>query len=757
MINENNNSVKTSVDELDSWPINQLLNALKQQPQNVSPNQLNQQMNSGGRRSVNSNSSSSSLVNSTSTNNLELDLKQPKNSNSPTNFSSSFSSNRNSPTNPQQALFSLNGNNSNGTNLLLNNQNSLLNPSNLVNSANNLNNSLSNATNHQQSASNSSSSSFPNRTRIRTSFDPEHELPKLHRWFSESQHPTRQQIQEYVRILNNLESRRGRKPLDVNNVVYWFKNARAAAKRNPGGSKIGNGQSPQQAINGSTLNSNSLNDQLSANELMLAQFNQNQQHQLMNQLQLLNQHRQSNSNIADLLSSGASKNALKNLMLKNAGLIDDELLNCEQEEDEQQMINDFGQQSRDSEDEDNQNEDTDQTFSNFSQTLDLSVKQQSIGGGNNLKRRKIDTSTFDECEEQDEKDSMDGSTSPINQLSSINKRNQEFNRNSTNLNSNKQRFSLNKQLNTLKSFSQQSNQQQQQRHLILDQDTNKDDNQQASLVNSDGELDEENQESEGELDEKDYYASVLNAGRNSIGQLAQNLIGNNNLAANLINSNYLQQTMSDLFMNRLFTGQPGNAAAAAALANSGILNSAAGLIAASSAANLNPNNVVANAAHPLSALNNASASSAFGNNNLLLNNPHSPDDAVRRIRRSRTFIDPITEVPRLEQWFSQSTHPSHSQIVCYTDELNKLPYRQKFPKLEPKNIQFWFKNRRAKFKRVQNPTAIHNVSNQANSGQTNNNSSTTSQSNSQSDSPTPPNDSLLCMNGNREFVGRLVH
>lgn len=69
------------------------------------------------------------------------------------------------------------------------------------------------------------------KTRMRTSFDPELELPKLQRWFSENQHPTRQQIQQYVRELNSLESRRGRKPLDVNNVVYWFKNARAAQKR----------------------------------------------------------------------------------------------------------------------------------------------------------------------------------------------------------------------------------------------------------------------------------------------------------------------------------------------------------------------------------------------------------------------------------------------------------------------------------------------------------------------------------------------
>lgn len=76
------------------------------------------------------------------------------------------------------------------------------------------------------------SSPMPNsRTRIRTSFDPEMELPKLHKWFAENRHPSRSQVQEYVKELNALDSRRGRKPLDVNNVVYWFKNARAAHKR----------------------------------------------------------------------------------------------------------------------------------------------------------------------------------------------------------------------------------------------------------------------------------------------------------------------------------------------------------------------------------------------------------------------------------------------------------------------------------------------------------------------------------------------
>lgn len=83
---------------------------------------------------------------------------------------------------------------------------------------------------HHHSSSLSSSNNN-SRTRIRTSFDPELELPKLHKWFAENRHPSRSQVQEYVRELNALESRKGRKPLDVNNVVYWFKNARAAHKR----------------------------------------------------------------------------------------------------------------------------------------------------------------------------------------------------------------------------------------------------------------------------------------------------------------------------------------------------------------------------------------------------------------------------------------------------------------------------------------------------------------------------------------------
>lgn len=37
---------------------------------------------------------------------------------------------------------------------------------------------------------------LPPRVRMRTTFDPEQELPRLQRWFSENQHPTRFQVKE---------------------------------------------------------------------------------------------------------------------------------------------------------------------------------------------------------------------------------------------------------------------------------------------------------------------------------------------------------------------------------------------------------------------------------------------------------------------------------------------------------------------------------------------------------------------------------
>ncbi|XP_013402132.1 uncharacterized protein LOC106167804 [Lingula anatina] len=78
----------------------------------------------------------------------------------------------------------------------------------------------------------------------------------------------------------------------------------------------------------------------------------------------------------------------------------------------------------------------------------------------------------------------------------------------------------------------------------------------------------------------------------------------------------------------------------------------------------------------------------------------SPTVTIEKRQRTRVFIDPITEIPRLESWFLLDTHPSMYEMEKYCDILNSSEYRQKFPKLNVRNVQLWFKNHRAKVKRL---------------------------------------------------------
>ena len=80
--------------------------------------------------------------------------------------------------------------------------------------------------NFEDSSTAKTQANFDTKPRMRICFDPEHEIPKLQSWFAENNHPSRLQVEEYVTILNSLESRKGKKPLDINNVIYWFKNTR---------------------------------------------------------------------------------------------------------------------------------------------------------------------------------------------------------------------------------------------------------------------------------------------------------------------------------------------------------------------------------------------------------------------------------------------------------------------------------------------------------------------------------------------------
>lgn len=707
------------------------------------------------------------------------------------------------------------------------------------------------------------------RTRIRTSFDPELELPKLHRWFNENQHPSRPQIQQYVKELNSLDSRRGRKPLDVNNVVYWFKNARAAHKRYE--LKLMNGSigpsgsmNMSQSMLNTTASNNSSNSihhnnhsnsgasaaaaamaatSLDSNSQLLQlnrrlSLQRQQQQQLLGQLHLLNQQHlvaaaggagaaasnliglqaangcsldqllRNGASAVQALNGGSSKSEQDDEDLMENDTADDETdevcadagslrkasksqladddqrslgsldgsgsdravsqnapnhPNSLRREHSQSFQNESRADSRGEQDEDESECDSGRQSSPFAeQTLDLSVKA-------NARKRRLQ-------EDHDDRSSLIGRSSPLSPASFQLSKKQVSNSLLG------QSLLLNEPTvaGGPKSLSERNTSSVSQLSPILPNtfcikqepesgsasggacnsasdplaNNNTPNN---AMINSDGE-EEYNQDSEPEMDERDYYASML-AGSAGAAALANGLVGsvgagNNLLAANFLNSNYLQQTMNDLFMNRLIASQaaaagssnPAAAAAAAAAAGASLLSNPLGQLigvnggsmlgnGTAGAAGLNLSLIGGSATGPLglgalggaganaaalaaggglgalsgtSGLSTSQCSAPNSNANVsMLSNPDSPDDAsARRIRRSRTFIDPISEVPRLEQWFQNNTHPTHTQIVNYTDELNQLPYRQKFPKLEAKNIQFWFKNRRAKYKRLSLPTGI---------------------------------------------------
>lgn len=68
---------------------------------------------------------------------------------------------------------------------------------------------------------------------------------------------------------------------------------------------------------------------------------------------------------------------------------------------------------------------------------------------------------------------------------------------------------------------------------------------------------------------------------------------------------------------------------------------------------------------------NSTSPRSLSQNSLSLANMSNDE----RRKRNRTFIDPVTEVPKLEQWFAMNTHPSHNLILKYTEDLNRMPYR----------------------------------------------------------------------------------
>jgi len=78
-----------------------------------------------------------------------------------------------------------------------------------------------------------------------------------------------------------------------------------------------------------------------------------------------------------------------------------------------------------------------------------------------------------------------------------------------------------------------------------------------------------------------------------------------------------------------------------------------------------------------------------------LNSRHHAPPATCRL-----MFDPLSELPMLNEWFENNSHPTCYDIEKFTEILNSKSYRRTYPPVSTHNVKIWFKNRRAKCKRV---------------------------------------------------------
>uniref|UniRef100_A0A182FE88 Uncharacterized protein n=2 Tax=Anopheles albimanus TaxID=7167 RepID=A0A182FE88_ANOAL len=456
-------------------------------------------------------------------------------------------------------------------------------------------------------------SPYPNqKTRMRTSFDPEMELPKLQRWFQENPHPSRQQIQQYVVTLNSLESRRGRKPLDVNNVVYWFKNARAAQKRAEMRQGMTNGfgaagmmslsQAGQDYMKSSPSAPSEDIDALSQDEM----DDELEDRPMSPQLPLSLTIHERNHPLTPA-TVGLGQTPIKQEPLLGTGSGGDGGSVHSPPPSPHSSSNHGG--------------------SHGSQN----VAQNNSSSSNN--------------------GSTNNSTTATNHGTTAGGLSSSLNNNNSNHGNNESGNSEPGATQDRSTGGPKSN--------YSGERSNSPPRSSRSPASEDLDMDEP------DVSQLDDYRTTPSP---DSGKRALPFPMNNPMLSHSIMymSHYIPAMQGAAGMHLKGDFNPAGPHAAAVLGQGGL--------------------------------------------NLSFNSDE-------RRKRNRTFIDPVTEVPKLEQWFSMNTHPSHTHILKYTEDLNRMPYRQKFPRLESKNVQFWFKNRRAKCKRLKmslyDPAQLANLSEQA--------------------------------------------
>ncbi len=390
------------------------------------------------------------------------------------------------------------------------------------------------------------SSNFLARTRIRTSFDPDLEIPRLQHWFQQNQHPTREQMMVFLGELNGLESRRGRKPLDLTNIIYWFKNARAATRR---ASKSMDSSSDHHHDN-----DDSFEEHLSPSGDPDGDPTEHSDEEDMPLLP--------NRNAVYVVSDP----------LHYPGMMAPVDNNC--------------------------------PGSPVIQIMPQSPEEE---------RHNMD-STDEVSPQSDKVNHHDSHLVENGDIDDAGKEN------------------------------------------IAEMNGRKNSNMSDSMEDSGGDDDEERPLTGMKLPVK-----WESGGK---GECRSNTSSPKSLVYKTMSQQLSQPPPAHQQpLNMTIIPHPLNM-------------------------------------HYMSPPSHALYGALNGSPTLDGRQFKEINSDDHRKKRSRVFIDPLSEIPKLEQWFIDDTHPSSYMIEKYTEELNRSEYRQRFPRLEPKNVQLWFKNHRAKVKRA---------------------------------------------------------
>ncbi|CAI9728642.1 dve-1-like isoform X1 [Octopus vulgaris] len=431
------------------------------------------------------------------------------------------------------------------------------------------------------------------RTRMRTSFDPEHEIPRLQRWFQQNQHPTREQMVHYLNELNSLESRKGRKQLDLTNIIYWFKNARAALRR--ASKNIEDSLEGEENANGETYgNADSLPYLPNRNAIYIV------------------------------------PHPLHSTYAKDCGNAMDMTTTSHHQEDGKPM--DVSQKKSDpmktpdassplplprTSSEENMREKLDKGkpyLSSGESGLNLASQRDSVESLVSKEENTFNNSRF--------RDSLESTSSKENSAFSHSNAKEDLPFNHT-ISSKEEEEGINHNHKKFKDEEMDCD----------DVDSSIDDNRSLDINSmSSQDVDQFNIVVKQEIDDSKSADSV-----------------------NLKSLSGSGMTQSLQIPGHMPHGLP---------------------------------------LHYLPY--NSQYYSQLQEKSHLKSHSHS----LEKKRRTRVFIDPLSEIPKLEKWFAEETHPSAYMIDKYCEELNQSEYRQKFPKLESKNVQLWFKNHRAKIKRI---------------------------------------------------------